>query len=96
MPATEALTVNGTRRPSTNESDAASSQTAAGAPNGRLGVQAAAARCRRSPGWQPEVVVGAIASSCLMATSEALSERHEHDQRVESVLSRERLSRLTR
>ena len=42
------------------------------------------------------VVVGAIASSCLMATSEALSERHEHDQRVESVLRASALSRLTR
>ena len=96
MPATVTLTANGTSRPSTNDSDAASSQTAAGAANGkrRRAEQRQHDEGDRRDG-EPERGARRRSASCLIATSSGALERREHDQDVESVSARSDLSRLT-
>ena len=81
---------DGTSRPSTNESDAASSQTAAGAANGKRRrpssgstISATAGTANQSDVVGPRVVL-------VRATSNALYQRREHDQGVDSVLARKR------
>ena len=90
MPAMDAVGVKATSRPSTNESAAANTQTAAGAAKGkRRRASSGSATSAIAGTVNQRVVLGACAASSLERDLERHHERGEHDQQVEPVPARE-------